>query len=142
MPDQTPAAVIFHPTPAGYVEYEIDIERVLRADLPVVLDRVPIAPLNEASLLTIPQGAKGAYVLFEAEKAVYAGKTDTRHGFRDRLGRHSATIRHRRNLDSNLIGFKAIRILVFSNFDVEAILINALRGADSTALLWNASGFG
>ena len=142
MPDQTPTADIIHPTPAGYAEYEIDIERVLRSDLPVVLDRVPIAPLVEASVLAIPQGAKGAYVLFEGERPVYAGKTDTRHGFRDRLGRHARTIQHRLNLDPSKIGFKAIRILVFSNFDVEAILMKALREADRAALLWNTSGFG
>ena len=142
MPDQTPTANIIHPTPAGYVEYEIDIERVLRSDLPTVLDRVPIAPLVEASVLAIPQGAKGAYVLFEGGRPVYAGKTDTRHGFRDRLRRHARTIQHRINLDPSEIGFKAIRILVFSNFDVEAILIGAMRKADPTALLWNASGFG
>lgn len=142
MPVQTPTATVFHPTPAGYVEYEIDIERVLRSDLPAVLDRVPIAPLVEASVLAIPSGAKGAYVLFESETPVYAGKTDTRHGFRDRLGRHARTIQHRLNLDPRKIGFKAIRILVFSNFDVEAILMKALREANPTALLWNASGFG
>ena len=142
MPDQTPTANIIHPTPAGYVEYEIDIERVLRSDLPIVLDRVPIAPLVETSVLAIPQGAKGAYVLFEGGRPVYAGKTDTRHGFRERLGRHALTIQHRMNLDPGAIGFKAIRILVFSNFDVEAILMRALRDADPTALVWNASGFG
>lgn len=142
MPDQTPIANIIHSTPAGYVEYEIDIERVLRADLPVVLDQVPIAPLVEVSVRAIPFGAKGAYVLFEGKRPVYAGKTDTRHGFRDRLGRHAQTIQHRLNLDPGQIGFKAIRILVFSNFDVEAILMKALREADPEALLWNASGFG
>ena len=41
MPDQTSTANIIHPTPAGYAEYEIDIERVLRSDLPIVLDRMP-----------------------------------------------------------------------------------------------------
>lgn len=142
MPDQTPTANIIYPSPAGYVEYEIDIERVLRADLPAVLERVPFAPLVGASVLAIPQGAKGAYVLFEREHPVYAGKTDTRHGFRDRLGRHAHTVQHRHNIDPDEIRFKAIRILVFSNFDVEAILINALRTADPKALLWNTSGFG
>lgn len=142
MADQTPAASILHTAPAGYVEYEIDIERVLRSDLPGVLERVPLAPLTFEAISAIPPGAKGAYVLYERGQPVYAGKTDTRHGFRDRLGRHAYTVQHRQNLDPADIAFKAIRILVFSNFDVEAILINALREADDKALLWNTSGFG
>lgn len=138
----TAAANIIEADRLGYVEYEIDIERVLRTDLPGVLDRVPVAPLTAEAVNAIPAGAKGAYVLFENGRPVYAGKTDTRHGFRDRLGRHAFTIQHRQNLDPSTIGFKAIRILVFSNFDVEAILIDALRKADESALRWNDSGFG
>ncbi|MGK6320154.1 hypothetical protein [Sphingomonas sp. DT-204] len=138
----TAAANIIDVAPRGYVEYEIDIERVLRTDLPGVLDQMAIAPLTEEAVMAIPPGAKGAYVLFENGHPVYAGKTDTRHGFRDRLTRHAGTIQHRHNLDPATIGFKAIRILVFSNFDVEAILIGALRKADATALRWNDTGFG
>lgn len=128
--------------PAGYAEYEIDIEKVLRTELPDLLARIPIAPLTLEAINAIPAGAKGAYVLFENGHPVYAGKTDTRHGFRDRLSRHAFTIENRHNLDPAAIGFKAIRILVFSNFDVEAILIGSLRKADETALRWNDSGFG
>lgn len=138
----TAAANVIEAERLGYVEYEIDIERVLRTDLPGVLDRVPIAPLTAEAVNAIPAGAKGAYVLFENGYPVYAGKTDTRHGFRDRLSRHAFTIQHRHKLDPSTIGFKAIRILVFSNFDVEAILIGALRKADKDALRWNDSGFG
>ena len=139
---QTAAATIIDGELDGYVEYEIDIEKVLREELPGVVDEVTIAPLTLESVMAIPVGAKGAYVLFENGHPVYAGKTDTTHGFRQRLGRHATTIQHRHNLDPTTIGFKAIRILVFSNFDVEAILIRALRKADSTALAWNTSGFG
>lgn len=139
---RTPAADVIEVEPPGYVEYEIDIERVLRNDLPKVVDAVRLAPLTAEFVNTIPEGAKGAYVLFVDGHPVYAGKTDTRHGFRDRLNRHGFTIQNRRNLDPDRIGFKAIRILVFSNFDVEAILIDAMREADKTALQWNYSGFG
>lgn len=139
---QTPAAAIIDAEPQGYVEYEIDIEKVLRNELPQVVEAVPIAPLTSDAVMAIPAGAKGAYVLFEDGHPVYAGKTDTTHGFRQRLGRHATTIQHRHNLNPATIGFKAIRILVFSNFDVEAILIKALRKADPTALAWNTSGFG
>lgn len=139
---KTPAATVIEPELKGYVEYEIDIERVLRADLPRVVAEIESAPLTAQSVAAIPEGAKGAYVLLVDGHPVYAGKTDTRHGFRDRLNRHAFTIRNRRNLDPETIEFKAIRILVFSNFDVEAILIDALRKADKTALRWNYSGFG
>ena len=62
MADQTPAASVLHVAPIGYVEYEIDIERVLRSDLPGVLERVPLAPLTLEGINAIPPGAKGAYV--------------------------------------------------------------------------------
>lgn len=139
---QTAAATIINPELKGYVEYEIDIEKVLRDELPEVVARIEQAPLTAASVNAIPEGAKGAYVLFVNGYPVYAGKTDTRHGFRDRLNRHAFTIQNRKNLDPSTIAFKAIRILVFSNFDVEAILIDTMRKADEGALAWNDSGFG
>lgn len=101
--------------------------------------------VGAGTVCTVPlfrNAMEDAYVLFEDGIPVYAGKTVTRHGFRDRLGRHAFTIQHRLNLAPATIGFKAIRILVFSNFDVEAILIHALRKADKNALAWNDSGFG
>lgn len=139
---QTAAATIIDPELKGYVEYEIDIEKVLRSELPEVVADIEFAPLTVSSVNAIPEGAKGAYVLFVDGYPVYAGKTDTRHGFRDRLNRHAFTIQNRNNLDPSKIAFKAIRILVFSNFDVEAILIDAMRKADENALAWNDSGFG
>lgn len=138
----TPAGDLFEAAPAGYVEYEINVERVLRDELPGVLDQVELAPMTQEAVLAIPPKAKGAYVLYENGHPVYAGKTDTRHGFRDRLTRHSYTIQHRHGFDHSVIGFKAVRIMVFSNFDVEAILIDELRRRDKTALAWNYSGFG
>lgn len=138
----TPAAHVSEPARKGYVEYEIDVERVLRNELPGVVDATEIAPLTAEAIAAIPEKAKGAYVLFENGHPVYAGKTDTRHGFRDRLSRHSHTIQDRDGFDPGTIGFKAVRILVFSNFDVEAILIKELQKKDATALAWNNSGFG
>jgi hypothetical protein len=40
------------------------------------------------------------------------------------------------------MSFKAVRIMVFSNFDVEAILIQEMRKLDVDHLAWNDSGFG
>jgi hypothetical protein len=126
----------------GYGEYEIDIEEILRQGLPAFFASVPRAPLTAATVNAIPARAKGAYMLLLDGHPVYAGKTDTRHGFRDRLGRHAFTVQHRRGLDPARLTFKAVRILVFSSFDVEAILIQETRRADPTALRWNFSGFG
>ncbi len=142
MIEETQAATVTDAGPVGFAEYEIDVERILRAELPSVFEAITIAPLRADFVSALPEQAKGAYVLYQDGRAVYAGKTDTRHGFRDRLDKHSNTIQHRRNLDPNTMGFKAVRILVFSNFDVEAILIRELRNLDSTSLAWNDSGFG
>ena len=142
MAEETFAGTIIDAGPAGYVEYEIDVERVLRMELPAVLSSIPPAPLKSDEIDAIPESAKGAYVLYEGGRAVYAGKTDTRHGFRSRLTKHSRTIQHRHDLVTENLAFRAVRILVFSNFDVEAILIRELRQRDPAALSWNDSGFG
>ncbi len=139
---ETPAAHVAEPAPLGYIEYEIDVEKVLRGELPGVLETGRIAPLTLEAINAIPEWAKGAYVLYENGHPVYAGKTDTRHGFRARLTRHFQTVQHRKGLDPTALGFKAVRIMVFSNFDVEAILIDELRRIDPSALRWNTSGFG
>ena len=81
-------------------------------------------------------------MLLHGHDVVYAGKTDTRHGFRDRLGRHSESIQHRVGLDPGKMAFKAVRIMVFSAFNVEAILIARIRADTPGALPWNDSGFG
>lgn len=140
--EDTSSADVTATGPVGYVEYEINVEKVLRAELPGKLGEVEVAPLTEEAIAALPARAKGAYVLYEDGIAVYAGKTDASHGFRDRLRRHSYTIQHRHGFDYSRIGFKAARILVFSNFDVEAILIKELRRQDKKALAWNNSGFG
>lgn len=139
---ETPAAHVFDPAPKGYIEYEIDVEKILRDELPGIIASAAPAQLTREAVNALPERAKGAYVLYEDGRPVYAGKTDTRHGFRSRLGRHFETVQARLDLDPDKLSFKAVRIMVFSNFDVEAILINELRRQDSEALKWNFSGFG
>lgn len=126
----------------GYNEFELDIESVLRAQLPNFFDKVAAAPLNLESVLALPEGAKGAYMLLHRGTPVYAGKTDSRHGFHDRLRRHWYTLQYRKNIRIEDMSFKAVRIMVFSNFDVEAILIEEMRKRDGAHLAWNDSGFG
>ena len=126
----------------GYGEFEMDLEAVLKEQLPRFFDGIAAAPLTPENVQAIPARAKGAYLLLHRGFPVYAGKTDSRHGFQDRLGRHAFTIQHRHNLTVEDISFKATRIMVFSNFDLEAILIERLRAADERNLEWNYSGFG
>ena len=126
----------------GYDEFEIDFEDILRTTLPPLFESIPPARLTSEAVSALPLRAKGAYLLLLDDRPVYAGKTDTRHGFRDRLRRHASSVQHRVGLDPERISFKAVRIMVFSAFDVEAILIAKLRGNDSKALPWNDSGFG
>ena len=138
----SPAGQVFDPAPKGYIEYEIDVEKILRDELPGIIAKADPAPLTREAVNRLPERAKGAYVLYEDSHPVYAGKTDTRHGFRSRLGRHFETVQSRLALDPAKLSFKAVRIMVFSNFDVEAILIKELRRQDPQALAWNFSGFG
>lgn len=126
----------------GYDEFELDIESVLREQLPSFFREVNSAPLTERNVLALPAGAKGAYMLLQSGVPVYAGKTDSRHGFRDRLKRHWYTLQHRQHLRIEDMSFKAVRVMVFSNFDVEAILIQEMRNRDAAHLTWNDSGFG
>jgi hypothetical protein len=126
----------------GYDEFEIDLEAILRAQLPAFFAGFRAEPLTPEAIKAIPDQAKGAYVLYLDRQPVYAGKTDTRHGFRQRLDRHAWTIQGRAGLDPNRLSFKATRIMVFSAFDVEALLIAEMKAADPTALAWNNSGFG
>jgi len=134
-------AVVVAPV-AGYDEFEIDIEKIMKADLPARFSKVAAAPLTIENIKKLPRGAKGAYMLLEKGEAVYAGKTDTTHGFHERLERHFYTVQHRIGIDPLELSFKAIRIMVFSNFDAEAILIAELRRIEKTALRWNNTGFG
>ena len=129
-------------TTPGYHEFEIDVGKILKAELPGLIRNIADADLTLENVAQLPPKAKGAYVLLQSGHLVYAGKTDASHGFRDRLRKHAQNVQHRRNLDPRTISFKAVRIMVFSNFDVEAILIKELRKGDSTLLPWNFSGFG
>lgn len=115
----------------------------MRVELPKYFDALPMSPLTEENIQKeLPDSAQGAYLLFLDDTLVYVGKTDAQAGFRSRLGRHLNNVRHRKNLDPDRVMFKAVRIFVFSNFDLEAMLIEEYtkhRGARPT---WNYSGFG
>jgi hypothetical protein len=126
----------------GYGEFEIDIVAVLQEELPLFFERIPVAPLTTESVATIPARAKGAYLLLRNGVPVYAGKTDAKNGFRDRLKRHSETILDRQGLEPSQMSYKAARVMVFSVLDVEAVLIREMRALNPDWLTWNNSGFG
>jgi hypothetical protein len=125
----------------GYAEFELDIPEVMRTELPKYFDALAAEPLVEANIAKIPQNAQGAYMLFLDGVLVYVGKTDAQAGFRSRLSRHFHNIQHRKNLNPDDIGFKAIRIFVFSNFDLETMLIEEAEKKLGRPA-WNFSGFG
>jgi hypothetical protein len=126
----------------GYDEFEINVEAILRSELPKFFASMQAAPLTSVNVAALPERSKGAYLLLLDDTPVYAGKTDTRHGFRERLKRHAWTVQGRVGLDPHRVAFKAVRIMVFSAFDVESILIHELKRTNSAALRWNNSGFG
>jgi len=131
------------PTPApGYGEFEIDIPAVFKKQLPEILEQIPDAPLTLRTILALPEKAQGGYVLLMNGERVYVGKTDAAAGFQSRLRRHWDNVQHRIGLDPNLVTFKAVRIMVFHNFDVEDILIRRYAEIDGKPLAWNLSGFG
>jgi len=111
----------------------------MRTELPKYFDALAAEPLIEAYISKIPQNAQGAYMLFLNGVLVYVGKTDAQAGFRSRLSRHFHNIQHRKNLNPLDVGFKAIRIFVFSN--LETMLIEEAEKKLGRPA-WNFSGFG
>ncbi|MBX3570317.1 MAG: GIY-YIG nuclease family protein [Rhizobiaceae bacterium] len=127
----------------SYAEFELDIPAVMRAELPKYFDSLPETLLTEENVRgAIPDGAQGAYLLFLKGTLVYIGKTDSKAGFRNRLVRHLNFVRHRRNIDPSDVTFKAVRIFVFSNFDLETMLIEEYTKQREVRPVWNYSGFG
>jgi hypothetical protein len=57
----------------GYSEFELDIESILRAQLPSYFDQVCAAPLTNTGVSALPPGAKGAYMLLHR---VYAATSE------------------------------------------------------------------
>lgn len=141
-PEALPPAA--HPpgTPGGYGEFELDIPRVMRDQLPAFFAALPAEPLSPEAVARVPEGAQGAYLLYLDGALVYVGKTDAQAGFRERLIRHARSVQHRRGLDPDRITFKAARIFVFSTFDLETMLIEEFTRLEGTRPAWNFSGFG
>ncbi len=124
---------------AGFVEFEFDLPDALLHRLIGIFDGMEGAPLLAENVASVPD-SQGVYQLVKEGQVVYIGKTDGDAGLRQRLSRHAATIRHRRNLTPGSITFKAVRVFVFTAMDLETDLIRHYSQAG--AVPWNKSGFG
>ena len=122
-----------------YSEFELDLTDALRRELPLVLDALDGTPLTQANVSGVPQ-TQGVYMLLEGSTPMYVGKTDAAHGFQDRLKRHCFTLSARKNIDLANVFYKAVRVMVFTTVNVEAMLIE--RYIDANPMAWQNSGFG
>ncbi|HBO6068056.1 TPA: GIY-YIG nuclease family protein [Pseudomonas aeruginosa] len=123
-----------------FKDLEFDLPSALLAQLVDLFERMTPGPLNEETVLEVPE-EQGVYQLFFNGELVYVGKTDADAGLRQRLLRHAKKIRSRRNLHQSQVTFKAVRVYVFTAMDLEDLLIKHYRGA-GVSLAWNLSGFG
>lgn len=128
------------PTRECFEELEFDLPSALLSQLVTLFDEMPEGPLEAATVQGIDD-AQGVYQLFFNGTLVYIGKTDAQAGLRARLLRHSIKIRSRRNLAHDTIGFKAVRVFVFTAMDLEELLIKHYKDSP-TPPVWNLSGFG
>ncbi len=124
----------------GYAEYELDIIKALHDYLPPIIDTVAHVPLTAENISRLPAQAQGVYVLLESGVPMYVGKTDSEHGFRDRLARHFFTLSARKNLSIGAVSFKAVRIMVFTVVDVESTMIDHYTKGNKDS--WQNTGFG
>ncbi|EJM23675.1 GIY-YIG nuclease family protein [Pseudomonas sp. GM25] len=123
-----------------FEELEFDLPSALLNQLVQLFEEMPEGSLDAATVQGIDD-AQGVYQLFFNGTLVYIGKTDAQAGLRARLLRHAIRIRSRRNLSHDTIGFKAVRVFVFTAMDLEELLIRHYK-ASPTPPTWNLSGFG
>lgn len=128
------------PTRQCFEELEFDLPSALLSQLVTLFDEMSEGPLDAATVQKIDD-AQGVYQLFFNGTLVYIGKTDAQAGLRARLLRHATKIRSRRNLTHDTIGFKAVRVFVFTAMDLEELLIKHYKSG-LTPPIWNLSGFG
>jgi hypothetical protein len=124
----------------GYTEFELDLRRALLEKVPPVFDALAPAPLSSETVSALPYGAQGVYMLLEKGVPTYIGKTDARHGFRQRLHRHLKSLSSRSNLNLGDVTFKAVRVMVFTTINVEDVLIDHY--IKNRNIAWQYSGFG
>lgn len=124
---------------AGFREFEFDLPDALLASMIRAFDGMEGARLSADNVRKIPE-AQGVYQLIAGDEIVYIGKTDSDAGLAKRLGRHSWTIQHRKNLKVSDVSFKALRVFVFTAMDLETQLIKHYKARSSVG--WNNSGFG
>jgi hypothetical protein len=123
----------------GFARFEFDLPGALLRDLIVFIEKMKSVELIEEHLKAVPE-EQGIYLLYYQGELVYIGKTDARAGLQHRLNRHKKFIEHRKNLQPEFVGFKAIHIPVFSAMKLEEELIAHYKQDGDVS--WNHSGFG
>ncbi|MCE8005287.1 GIY-YIG nuclease family protein [Billgrantia ethanolica] len=126
----------------GYIEeLEFDLPTKLLEELVKLFDEMTEGPLDTSTISSSVKEEQGVYQLFKDGELVYIGKTDSDAGLKRRLLRHSKKIQSRNNLDVEQVGFKAIRVYVFTAMDLEGLLIKHYR-EKGIRPGWQHSGFG
>jgi hypothetical protein len=97
------------PAQSYFTNLEFDLPKALLNELTRRFDELVSGQLNDSNLTKVPE-AQGVYQLFLDDQLVYVGKTDAEAGLNKRLLRHCNKIQHRKDLPSNRVSFKAVRI--------------------------------
>lgn len=126
---------------SGYRTLEVDLLRAILQELTATLEGMTSATLDENVVADLVPEAQGVYQLFLGEQLVYIGKTDSEAGLKKRLIRHSRKIQHRVGIRAGQVGFKAVRLFVFTAVDLEQQLIKYYKNCGASPD-WNNSGFG
>ncbi|MEQ8271521.1 GIY-YIG nuclease family protein [Algiphilus sp.] len=124
-----------------FEEFEVDLPSALIEQLVSLFYEMASGLLSPSAVEEKVPEAQGVYQIYHRDNLVYVGKTDSEAGLKKRLLRHTKMIRGRRNLDPNDVGFKAVRVYVFTAMDLEQLLIQKYKSLGET-LDWNNSGFG
>ncbi|WP_160317869.1 GIY-YIG nuclease family protein [Cobetia sp. UCD-24C] len=128
------------PTLSHIEDLEFDLATKLLEELVNMFDNMPSAKLNESNIDDV-EDAQGVYQLFNNNELVYIGKADSKLGLKARLLRHAKKITCRKNINTQNITFKAIRVYVFTAMDLEQLLINHYKNRNLSPD-WQHSGFG
>ncbi len=121
-----------------FKHFDFDLARAVLEQLVEVFDSLPIGPLEGALVSQIDE-TPGVYMLFVSGRLHYIGKADK--NLSGRLMDHLWTLRSRKNIDINTIGFKGVTVhRNWTPLTHEESLIKHYKGAGLCE--WNTKGLG